>query len=335
MNIGYVFDEGFTIPAAVSMYSIMYNNRHMRDIRFYILDDGIHEKSRKKLEQMVHHFKREIVFIDVSSVKKRLSETTTYNWNGSYSTYIRLMLNSLIPEDVDRITMIDGDTVIEGKLDYLAALDMEDCALAMALESAPESYHRYSGLGNHDLYNGGLLVVDLKKWKECDAEGKILSFLTNVREKNMLTDEDVLSAVFKGKVKRIPPRFNYLTQYYLYASKFYYRLFGWDKLNSEGAFYSLEELRDARKNTVMYHCIDTFTNRPWFSNNIHPYKLLYEKYYSRTPWRNTIKPKRKMNLLTSMEYHLRKVLPKNLSRLTYAVSVKLYYGIGAKKYYRT
>ena len=70
MNVGYVFDEGFAAPAAVSIYSLMYNNRHLKEICFYILDDGIAEESKKRLCWMVSQFHRNIRFIDVQIVKK-------------------------------------------------------------------------------------------------------------------------------------------------------------------------------------------------------------------------------------------------------------------------
>ena len=334
MNFGYVFDEGFTVPAAVSIYSLLYNNRHMDEIKLYILDDGIEEESRKKLTRMVKKFKREIVFVDVKDANKKLSETTKYNWNGRYSTYLRLMLNSLLPGNDEVIIMIDGDTIVNGRYEYFESLDLDGYLCAMALESGPNIYHKMSGLGNHEFYNGGLIAIDLKKWREEKAEEQILNYLTNVRDKNMLTDEDVLSNLFKGKIKRIPIENNFLTPYYLYASKFYYWYFGWNKLAKKGVFYTLDEMKAARKKAVMYHCIDTYANRPWFSNNVHPYTKLFDKYLAKTPWKDYEKKERKMSFLMKLEYNLRKYLPRPLSKFMYAFAYRLYYGIGAKIYYK-
>lgn len=333
MIFGYVFDEGFTVPAAVSIYSLLYNNKHINDIEIVILDDGILQESKNKLKQIANKFNRKMSFVDVDNVKKTLSKTTKYNWNGSYSTYIRLMLNSLLPGCEDIIIMIDGDTIVNGKVDELINIDLQGKLCAMALEAMPYKYHIHSDLGMNKLINGGLLVIDLKKWKEEEAENKILHFLSQVREKNMLTDEDVLSAVFKDKITTIPPRFNYLVQYYLYSSKFYYKFFGWDRLNDNGVFYSLDELQKARDNAIIYHCIDTFTNRPWQKNNIHPYSKMFDKYLAHTPWKDYKKQTRKMSLKQSVEMLLRRFLPSKLSRFLYACAVNYTYGISAKKYY--
>ena len=334
MNFGYVFDEGFTVPAAVSMFSLMHNNKHIDEIRFYILDDGIAEDSKKKLIKMVKHFNREIIFVDIKEVKKLLSETTPFNWNGSYSTYLRLMLATLLPDCEDVVIMIDGDTIINGKLDYFNHLELNGNPCAMSLESIPENYHRTSGLGDYELYNGGLIAIDVKQWREQKVEEKIIDYLINVRGKNFLTDEDVLSGLFKNQITRIPPEMNFLTPFYIYDSKFYYRMLGWKKLADKGIFYTFDEIKAAREKVVMYHCIDTFTNRPWFSNNVHPYTKLFDKYLAHTPWKDYEKKEKKMSFVEKTEYNLRRLLPKPLSKLEYAVAYKLYYGIGAKRYYK-
>lgn len=335
MNFGYVFDENFTLPAGVSIYSLLVNNKNIENINLYILDDGISFESKKILKKMVNAFHRRITFVDVKKVKDILSETTPYNWNGSYSTYIRLMLNTLFPDRDDTIIMIDADTIINGSMEHLLDEVDPQSVCSMALEAMPAIYHKYSGLGESELYNGGLIAVNLKRWREENAEDQIVNFLSNVRTKNMLTDEDVISTLFKGKISRISAKYNFLAQYYLYSSDWYYHFFGWDDLSEKGIFYPLNEMQSARENVVMYHCIDTFTNRPWFDNNIHPYKKLFEQYRAHTPWKNMKLPVRKMKPLTKAEYVFRKILPKNMSRLLYAVAVKLYYGIGAKKYYRS
>lgn len=334
MRIGYIFDEGFTFPAFVSIYSLLVNNRHLNDLKFTIFDDGINEESKIKLNTMISEFDSEVEYIDVKLVRDKLAQITSFNWNGSYSTYIRLMLNSLLPNCDDTIIMIDADTIIDGKIDELINIDLEDKVCAMALDAIPLKYHKYSRLGMNELINGGLLVIDLKKWRTEKAEKKILYFLSNLRSKNMLTDEDVLSLIFKNKIKRIPPHLNYLTQYYLFSNKFYYHFFGWDRLYQAGVFYSLSELYNSNSNAIIYHCIDTYTNRPWFKNNIHPYTYLFDKYLLQSPLNSYSKSVRKMKISNSIEYYLRKILPNKQSKFMYAVALKLYYGIGAKWFYK-
>lgn len=333
MRIGYILDENFIVPAAVSIYSLLYNNRHMKDIRLFILDDGIAAASKYKLRKMVESFDRELVFIDASPVGVKIAKLTDNHWNGSYSTYSRLFLNTLLPDCDEKVIFIDADTIVHGKLDGIEDIDLEEKLFAAVLEAMPYEYHLHSRLKNRELINSGFMVIDLKKWREAKAEQKILYFLKEVCDRNMLTEEDVLSKVFYGKVKILSPEFNYLTQYYLYASDFYYRFFGWDKLNKRGVFYSLDEIDKAKQKAVVYHCIDTYTNRPWFSNNIHPYVKLFDRYYYRTPWGNERKTFGKLKLSNSLELVVRRILPHNSSRLFYAVAVKLYYGPKARHYY--
>lgn len=333
MNIGYIFDDGFVLPAAVSIYSLLENNQHIDELHLYILDDGISEDNKSMLIKMINGFYREVVFVRVKEVKEKLSKITKYNWNGSYSTYIRLMLNSIFPELNERMMMIDADTIVVGRIDELADFDLKGNSCAMALEAMPISYYKYSGLGLNRLINGGLLLVDLKRWREEEAEKKITDFLTNVRDKNMLTDEDVLSNLFKNKFSVISPKFNYLTQYKLYTTKFFYRFFGWDELSKAGAFYTYEDLADASNDPVILHCIDSHTNRPWHKNNHHPYSKIFDDYLNMTPWQDADKNIKPMRAMAKFEYFLRNILPPSLSKLYYGIVLRLYYGIGAKIYY--
>lgn len=335
MNICYIFDDGFVLPAAVSIYSLMYNNSHIENIEFLILDDGISEKNKDLLKEMISGFKRKVSFFPVKDIKNKLAHVTKYNWNGSYTTYIRLMLNSIFPDRKDTVILIDADTIIIGKIDELNNYDLEGMPCAMALEAMPISYYKHSGLGMNKLINGGLFIIDLKRWREEDAESKIYDFLTNTRGKNMLTDEDVISVLFKDKFSVIPPRYNCLSQYVFYSKEFYYKFFGWNKLNKNNAFYSLDELKDAINDPVILHCIDSHTNRPWHKNNNHPYTSYFDKYLSMTPWNGMEKRSKQMGAVAKIEYFLRNNLPPIISNFYYAIVLKLYYGVGAKRYYNS
>lgn len=329
----YVFDEKFTVPASVSIYSLLYNNKTIDEIEIIVLDDGITKKSKNILTVMVKQFKRTISFVDVESIKDIIANYTSRDWNGSYAPYIKLMLNTLLPDREEVIYFLDADTIINKSIASLQKIDLKDNPCAMALEAMPIDYYFYSKLGYHELINAGLLVIDLKEWKKHNIEKKVLYFLKNVREKNMLPEEDILSRILKNKITRLAPNYNYLAQYTFHTSKFYYRFFGWDKLFENGAYYSLEELKYAQKNVIVYHCIDMFTNRPWHSNNNHPYTKLFDKYLKMTPFKDYKKEKRKMKLSNALEYSVCRIVPEFLHGFIYAIAVKVYYGVGAKRFY--
>ena len=329
----YVFDENFTIPAAVSIVSLLMNNKSLDDIDIIVLDDGISLDSKNKLVRLVKKYNRNISFISVVEIKKKLIESTSRDWNGSYAPYIKLMLNSLLPGREDVIYFLDADTIVNKSVEVLQEIELDGYPCAMALEAMPIDYYFYSKLGYHELINAGLLVINLKEWKKQNIEEKVINFLKNVRENNMLPEEDILSQILKNKIKRLPPNYNYLTQYIFHSSKFYYKFFGWDKLNKNDAYYSLKEIEDAKDNIIIYHCIDMFTNRPWHSNNNHPFTGLFDKYLKRTPFKDYNKEKRKMKFSNTIEYYICKFVPDFAHAFIYALAVKVYYGLGAKKFY--
>lgn len=331
LNIGYVFDENFAVCAAVSMVSLLVNNAN-QPVNFYIFDDGIIQDTKKRLEEMCQRYNASVFFIDVNQITSRLKKMGVEPWRGRYSVYVRLAVGSFLPESMERIILIDADTIVAGSITDLYSIDLHGHPCAMALEGIHGRYNEICGIGQGELYNGGVLMIDLPKWREKAVEERLFNHLTTVRSNYMLTDEDLISIVLKGDVERLSPKFNYITQFYYYGTSAYFRRFHWDRLGEN--FYTLEELQKAKEDVRIYHCIDTFTSRPWYAGNIHPYNSMYDQYLALTPWNNSSKKPLELKGIAKLEFLLRKNLPGFLSDYMYYVAATLFYTIKAKKYYK-
>ena len=331
MNIGYVFDENYVCCAAVSIYSLLNNNTTVNPLHFWIFDDGISVKSKNELTKLVNSMNADITFIDVSSLIDKLKHLELQPWRGRYSVYIKLLIGQLLPVELKRITIIDADTIINGSVLELDTMDISPYPCAMALEGIHGEYHKYIHLENSELYNTGVIVYDLQEWRSQNIETQFINHLKNVRSNYMLPEEDPISLVLKKNVYRLAPNFNFITQFYLYNTEKYYKRFGWDKLSA--AFYSYNELLDAQNDIRIYHCIDTFTNRPWNKNNFHPYSMLYDHYYNELNYCKIEKKILLMGKIDTLKFLLRKYLPVKLSNYMYYIVARYYYTFKAKKFY--
>lgn len=333
MYIAYVFDENFAACAAVSMVSLLENNKKANGVHFFIFDDGIAEESRKKLCALCDSYKADIVFIDAKPICERMAKFNVQPWRGRYSAYIKLMLSSFLPLEVERLIVLDADTIVVGDIGELCTMDLEGHPCAMALEGIDGRYRFLSGVGNSELYNTGVIVYDLPGWRRKEVEKRFVDHLTTVRSRYMLPEEDAISIVLKGDVKRLAPQFNFITQFQAYATERYFKRFHWDRMGE--CFYKLEEVQKARKDVRIYHCIDMFTGRPWYAENVHPYTKYYDQFLSMTPWRNIPKHNQKVSYLVRLEYLIKKYSPQPLSDYFYSVAARWVYTTKAKKYYKS
>lgn len=331
MNIGYVFDENFACCAAVSMTSLMINISVDTKVHFHVFDDGITEESRNNIVQLVNKYKCEVSFYDVNQIVNYLKKLDVHPWRGRYSAYIKLMIEKFLPLDVERFILIDADTIVDGDVSKLETMDLQGHPCAMAFEGVHADYRKISGVGDAALYNTGVIIYDLSVWRKKKVEQRFVEHLKNVSAHYMLPEEDPISIVLKDDIAKLHPKYNFIVQFYLYGTSKYFKRFKWNKMGKN--FYALNEVQEAKADVRIYHCIDTFTNRPWNKNNIHPYTELYDKYLNKTPWSAIEKKELKMSLVQKVEYLLRKYLPHRLSIYMYFCAAYLFYTVGAKKFY--
>lgn len=332
MDIGYVFDENYFICGAVSIYSVMYNNRDIEEINFYVFDGGISDKSKFDLFKMVSEYERNITFIDVNRIIQMLKEMHVEPWRGNYTAYVKLMLSNFVPNDINRFIVIDADTIIDGSIEELDIMNLNGHPCAMGLEGIHSDYKKYAGIGNNEHFNTGVIVYDFSVWREKKVEERVVFHLKNVFGRYMLPEEDPISIVLQNDVERLNPKYNFLTQFEIYATEKYFKRFGWNDAGEK--FYSLQDLKNVSDDIIIYHCIDTFTNRPWNRNNCHPFSKKYDFYFDKISSIKLKKDNLRMSFFEALEYYLRLMLPKKVSIYFYYFAAKTVYGVKAKRYYK-
>lgn len=332
MNIVYVFDENFAVCAAVSMVSLLENNKEIQDICFHIFEDGISSKSKERLHCICGKYGAQIIFYDVQPVCAKLEEMNVQPWRGRYSAYVKLMISSFLPQGIERAVVLDADTIVIGDIQELDTMDLHGHPCAMALEGIHGDYQLISGVGKSELYNTGVIVYDLPVWREKKVEERFVNHLTNVCCRYMLPEEDPISIVLRGDVERLRPEYNFIAQYTCFATERYFRRFHWDRL--EDKFYTLQQIQQAKKAPRICHCIDMFTSRPWFEENIHPYRDLYDHYLMMTPWKDVPKRKENMSRMAKIEYLIRKYTPYAISNYFYYFAARWVYTKRAKRFYK-
>ena len=276
LNILYATDSNYSQHAAASMYSLLKNNKDFEKINIYIIDDNISDECKDKFNLMISEFKNaSLIFYPFSKLKENIpqNDKTGYAQVG----YARLFLSEILNKE--RILYIDCDTVINSSLKELWEYDLEGNVLGGIQDNPTLFALTEVGMSKaHRYINGGVLLIDLVKWKEFNAEEKILKMIEEHNGFVMHHDQGIVNGVLKDNIKILPPKFNTMSQFFDTKAKHIKSLYDIE------TYYTQKELDEAVKNPVIIHYISKFYNRPWFKSCTHPLKNLYIENLEKTPF---------------------------------------------------
>ncbi|MEJ7582543.1 MAG: glycosyltransferase family 8 protein [Acidimicrobiales bacterium] len=237
-------------------------------------DVGVVE--RRRLEAMVGDLGAATEFhpVDESMVSALPSKGQGL---GGRMSWVRVLLPQLLPE-LDRVVYLDGDTLIVDAVEDLWALPLGDAPVAaVANVTDPPMYPHVESLGIEDpksYFNAGVLVVNLRRWREEAATSSLIRFVTARTQPLPWFDQDALNAVFAGRWMPLHPRWNAMNS-----------LWTWGPL-AVGVFGD-ERVRSATTHPVILHFEGPTICKPWHYLCEHPWRGEYRTMLHRTPWADT------------------------------------------------
>jgi lipopolysaccharide biosynthesis glycosyltransferase len=212
-------------------------------------------------------------------------------------TFYRLLMSDILPPTVDKILYLDGDIIVRKSLKNLWNINLEDKAIGAvpdALSGIIEYYNRlhYSSVLGYD--NAGVLLVNLKYWREHNLVQQFIEFMKNHKSWIVLNDQDVLNYVTKNIKVHIPLIYN-VQAMFLYKKEY---------MNFSIYQYQ-DELKEAQVDPAILHYSGC---APWKENCPHPYKDEFFKYKAQTIWRDFPLIKVRVTFKNKIKELLRKVL---------------------------
>ncbi|MBR3161666.1 MAG: glycosyltransferase family 8 protein [Bacilli bacterium] len=279
MNILYTLNDAFVPQVGAGIASVCENNKRVKSIHFYLLSYGIKDDNKKKLEKLVKKYKRHIDILEVDDLSKYFTfDFDTGGWN--QVILVRLLMGEILPKDINRIIYMDGDTIVRGSLKELWNLDLKDNILGMSIEPTIDKTRIVSlDIEGYPYYNSGVLLVDLKKWREREVAKQIFDYYKKHEGNLFAADQDAINGTLKGQIMTISPKYNFYNIFNQYPYKFFC------KTMKPLEYISKETYDDAIKNPVIIHYLGE--ERPWRKGNTHRYRKDYKKYLSLTDWKDT------------------------------------------------
>lgn len=226
INICMACNANYAEPMRTMIYSVLLHADMSRKYEFIIMSSDLSERDRELLLRMERENVR-FQFLEMSAFHE-LVKNCTKNYISAETNY-RLYLFSEEFAQYDRMMYLDCDMQATGDISELYDTDLGGKALAACEEvlliptsitksaiffdgkpcNADIYRTRHLGLDKpRDYFNAGMLVLDLKRCRQITDAQRAVEVLTAHRMQ--FNDQDALNIIFKGEVKQLDIRYNYL-----------------------------------------------------------------------------------------------------------------------------
>lgn len=304
LSILYQSSEMFLPFAGVSLYSLLKNNGNVVE-EIFLVCGNISQQQKDKLESLSTEFHVKIRYINSQEIDEFLNNNGVPRYKDSFAPYYKLFAASYVPDYVKRLLYIDADTVVTGNLDNLRHYNFGNNILAMVYDAIPKKHKAYIGLQGNKYFNSGVVLFDLKKWRELECQQKILYHIQNVRSAYPVADQDLINVVFENRIDVLENQYNWTTLNEQFTYKNLCKIF---QLKSE-YYYTEKDVNDSRNNVVIYHGLGYFGEQTWNVEGTHPFTKIWDDYLRGSPWKEYSKKKTNRSVINIWQKRLYTILP--------------------------
>lgn len=280
LNVVYSSDNNYAQHVGVSMLSLFENNREFKNINVYLIENDISAENKDKLLLICKEYTREIKFMNFNDFSSKLK--LDIGNSISINSYARLFLASVIEEKVEKVLYLDCDSIIVNSLKELWNSDISEYYIAGVSDTVSKNTKEKINLSEHSAYiNAGMLLINLKKWREDDIEKRFIEFIALFNGQVFHHDQGTINGVLYQNILLLHPKYNAMSTFFTMNRHDILTYYGLSD------YYSESKLNEAINNPVYVHFTPAFVNRPWIKGCKHPLASLYKKYLEMTPWKGT------------------------------------------------
>lgn len=279
MHILYTLNDKFVPQVAAWICSICENNKDEK-ITFYLIWQDISEKNQLELKNLVNRYNKELNIYDLQPLNTYFDFNFDTKWWNSI-ILARLLVDKILPENIDRLLYLDWDTIVKWNLKSLREIDMWEKTIWMSIEPTTDKKRKDClWLHNYPYFNSWVLLIDLKWWREKQCWRIIINYYKDNFKNCFAPDQDAINVSMKDEIYILPPKYNFYNIFWQYPYKFMV------KLMDNVPYFSKEIYDESCKNPIIIHYL--WEERPRRKWNTHKYREDYKKYLWMTVWKNTL-----------------------------------------------
>ncbi len=261
LNVVYTIDKNYLFHFCASLTSLLESNLDLID-KVYVVTDY---ESKYKFQKIKKFYKSKF------DIQVLFLKTDLDNFKGlpithhlTIATYFRLLIDIILPSTIDKVLLLDSDTIIQGSIGDLCNIsfgeNLQNNHYLYAVNHKL-NYNQLKRLNNINYdsesgryFNAGVLLINLKKWRD----EKIHQLLLNNSKKyfNYLlwADQDILNITFEKKWGELDYRYNVF-----------------------------DTINNFEESPVILHFAGS--TKPWSFKSNHPYTHKYIYYRNRSPFK--------------------------------------------------
>lgn len=276
ISVAYACSNEYFDITFSSIKSLIENNKNLAIISLYLLSDHLSNDNIAKLGTYVRKNDAQLYIININGYLDRLRRVNSVN--GSYTTYGRLFLAEVCPDE--KVLYIDSDTYINDSIVELFDIDMRGKMIGGVQDCINRIYYQMIGLDpiKYRYINGGVLLLNLDIWRKRNCTEKIMDYIDRHSEIPNF-DQGVINDLFRDDIIVIDLVYNVMPQIFYFhdVSKI-------KKLCGLKAFYSNSQMSRAINKPKIVHFTGSESTpylRPWLigAGTKHPFADKFLDYY--------------------------------------------------------
>lgn len=203
MNICVTVNSKYVRYLYITLLSL-YENNINGSIDLYVLQRDFTEEDKLVISKLCEKYQNRVHYIWVDeTVFNELPVHVIENSKLSKDIFSRLLIPELLPEDVDRVLMLDVDIIVNKDISELYHIDFEGKSLAAAPNmclnlEVPQDWREWypENRKNWTQYNVGVLLFNLKKIREQYPPYYIFNFAKTFIPKVIYFEEETFNVLF-------------------------------------------------------------------------------------------------------------------------------------------
>lgn len=220
LHVAAACNAAYAMPLATMLASLTASLDPTRKVTLHILNRDLGDALKSKVEATVGEARASFHWIDIKEKRFAFLATTIRGFDTvSLETYYRLLLPEVLPPDLDKVIYLDCDLVVCRDLGEVWDLDISGVSLYAcpeliadaAVAAAPQGIRRYRELGlagDQKLFNAGVLLINLKYWRENQVFLRALVYVREMGQDLRWHDQEALNVVLAGSWQTLDPRWN-------------------------------------------------------------------------------------------------------------------------------
>ena len=197
----------------VAIVSLVSHASKENDYKITILKNDISKKNQAILKK--HKTSNvSIEFFDVKKMLDPIKEKLPEMFYFSVAAYFRFFIETSFPQ-YDKAIYLDSDVILLSDIAELYATDIGDNLVGAAYEQNTDRSPMFTeyveniiGIPHHTYFNSGVMVMNLKKFREYQVQKRFLDMLSQYHFDCLAPDQEYLNVICHGKVKYLPTGWN-------------------------------------------------------------------------------------------------------------------------------